>query len=338
MPKIFGRDSTAYDENLKGLEISGGEDCAIAFNLRNDERVSEKRAQEFFSLGDGRQLHPALKKYFETRVRDTPHPDFANKDISADNYYPANPLGFHRPLGDCPLVRLICVNGLYAPVFRVAREHRLRPFNDLPEQTEFESTWLNQQFADPATASSFLKACLAAMKLWRQEKNVYNPAWVTRWDRFERILPGGPKRWLEALGVRLDVPMWVFLLRYPAQRAGALIRPTILDSGKKACHFPTPIENVPPERGGHPVDLGPLQGGGLLPEYLHEDISYEPEDLLIEGEFRYGRSDSSESALGTLRRRHYERLRTEYTDAPLKHWTSRYLCASCEALTETSGM
>lgn len=165
---------------------------------------------------------------------------------------------------------------------------------------------------------SFIEAVFSVLRYSRKTGGPFNPTWVTAWEKFEPYIgsfkAGGmytADRWNQVVGVGTTGNQWQIVLKYPARKAGMIFRPTQLDGGFYAYHFPSPV-TAGMGLGGHPMDLsGPGPTQGLLPEYIHEQI--EPDIRYWEDAGRLiGRTAGEPYSLTRLRRRHYERLKGHY--------------------------
>ena len=279
------------------------------------------------------RLKAALKKYVTEKVRSSLPAEgvggWGGGNLVAD---------CGSPNGDCSdgfnvnvdLVNLLNLTKL-REVLLVARNEnpeRWLPLYDVVEATD--EAWrvkinrkLEGKDPDSKEVKDFVEAVLDVINYNRVErKQPFNPTWVTTWDHFAEILPAAEtNRWNHSLGVRTEGHDWQIILRYPAKDAGRLYRPTQLETGYNAYHFPSPPTRV--AVGGHPMDLSAssrTQTKNLFSEYIHGQIELKVEYWVNAGRL-IGRTDYSEYHLPRLRKLHYQRLNIEYGD--IGQWMQR---------------
>jgi len=325
MPEpVFGRYGDLWgDQVLRDWQDSGNEALrAMAVNTRYDGRVTPAREAAFRAFApqvSDKTLRNAFKDYFEARVRHERNPDFL-EPLNQENIATL----YRRPVS---LARVVILNGL-VPVYQAARQTNevFRRFPTRPTE-ETVGDWLDNELRDrpEATRRSFVEATLQEMGRARL-RQPFQPAWATLWDHFLLYASLTPEHWLEALGITWEArdpgnpePLWVVVLKYSVGEAGTLVRPTQLDAGWNAAHFPTPKElpakngerpmELPADRGGHPVDYGPDVPGDFIPaEFIHAEITHSPDHF-----HRIGRiEDAQPGGLATRRRVHHLRLRKFY--------------------------
>src|SRR4029077_447694 len=127
----------------------------------------------------------------------------------------------------------------------------------------------------PEKISAFVEQTLKVIGAKLDKDEPFNPTWAVLWNDLEMSLDNPPEQWLEVLGVpKQESGRWLVALRYTVGEAGTLARPTLLDAGWNAYHFPSPPQ-APPRYGGHPMNLGDHVQAKRLPwEYVHSQISF----------------------------------------------------------------
>ena len=313
MPRLNCADCDRYLVDWQ----NGGDQAlrAMGVNLLYNDRISAQRSAIFHKYVTPSCLPEALqrefKKYHEERVRRRRDPDFILAYLNGNNLVTA----YRRPT---PLIRVLVLNGL-GDVFQAAsqRNQIFEYFPTKPTEDKI-SAWLDEELLgqNDAKTRQFVAAVLGEMDAERK-KRAFQPVWTTLWDHFVTLEKEPPERWMEALGISWEPPepiagkpvaRWVVLLRYTAGEAGTLVRPTQFDAGWYAAHFPSP-EGADISLGGHPVDLGKaVLPAGLLPEFLHLEITHKPDHY-----YRIGRTENpARSGLPLRRHLHHQRLREAY--------------------------
>lgn len=320
---VFGRNSkphpydAAIDEWLHSAEP---EERAMARNLMHDHRISKAREQEFDRLVDRPcntvNLQRAIKKYFEKKVRTRTLPDYVYKRVNANNLLTGKDEILPYIHKDVKLVRVLDLNGLRR-VFQWAKSKRRwgESFEKFPRRPNDATIakWLDEKLQGSIEnqIERFVGTVLDVMNDYRRE-HPYQPTWATTWTAFEPYLEDEPDRWLQVLGMAKVPPRWLILLKYTVREAGTIARPTQLDAGWYAYHFPSPPQ-APLGVGGHPMDLRISRKlRCLLPEYIHKQISHPLEHWKDVGS-RIGRATAPNlEALAEQRKVHHELLTTRY--------------------------
>lgn len=226
---------------------------------------------------------------------------------------PARPKGSH--LGDRTLVNLMKVRPLLLGLpTDPGVERSLEQLLLGGKVTERSlDTWFENP---PVPLETVKRVVLDLYNRYRAKRHV----WVADAEQFDRVaLPHQPDTWLPAVGLPLPAPHpdsphrrdLLLQFRYPAKAVPALARPTQLESGWFAYHFPSP-PSAPAEAGGFSLNLGPFHGTRtLVSEYVHEQIDLDP-DWLQHAQF-LGTESSPESKLRQLRISHHELLGRHYS-------------------------
>ena len=333
----------------------GNYDCrTMGWNLYHDRRISADRFAAFTeyqrrnrtNIICGASMSHAVNNYHQDRVNKTSAPDFLDPDLNKNNFHDARPSGLPALHGSKLLVRVLNLSGLNG-VYSAAKQAKIAGFDGFgkplkqqrttgqPPVTEYRSTldWLDEKlgiFQQPSAqfdirrlaSHRFLHALLEFKNKFRHA-TPFQPVWATVWADFslrEWIMPA---RWPQMLGVSsnpLD-PTWLLLLRYPVREAGSLVRPTQLDSGWYAGHFPTPPPtHTPPPTSltGHPMDLdAATRPRRHLPEFIHQEVDHFSHHLIACARV----PACPPPALPPPQIRHYHLLARDYNDVPV--WTER---------------
>ena len=197
---------------------------------------------------------------------------------------------------------------------------------DYSQVNDFLGTRLN----DSVLKEPFLKALFRACTRYRNriEERVH-PTWVAEWKSLEPFLdPNKPERWLRAVGVPRDCPVWLAVLRYPVEdskREIRLFRPTQLDAGWYAHHFPSPPQAVL-SSGGHTMFLREFDHGGkeeinrLVSEFLHAQVDFTIGDWHRGGSLVAFTHQSVTGVLEEQRKAHWLLLQASYGAVGVRGW------------------
>lgn len=348
MPPVFGRNNKPhpYDKAIaEWLAIPTLGYCAMARNLMHDHRVSEAREKVFdeFAATMARrrgssafagnpptreELEKAIVDYFEEKVRNRHLPHYVYGAINSNNLIVGNGSvssqgrqSSYPPNRDVKLVRVLDLTGL-GSVFQWAKRKNtwrklLARFPNCPPSRikphdEAITSWLDEKLerGSERQIEGFIASVLKILNEYRQDQ-AFQPTWATTWSAFEPNAEQGPDRWLQVLGMAKHSPRWVMLLRYKVREAGTIARPTQLDAGWYAYHYPSPPQ-APLAIGGHPMDLGSRRAGQLLPEYIHKQIGHKIDHWFDSGR-KIGKTTQPVTAnLVDLRRAHHELLVSKY--------------------------
>jgi len=278
--KLFGRlasdglaDLAALAEGLVGT--GNDHDHAAAINFIHDRRVSETRAAHFGrwcrESGNAADLVLAAEEYLREQVHKDPNTTFLHEDNG--NNIVETPNG--SIADEEPLATVLDLTGL-AAVLRAGRLAGLPDLQTLPAAATITDEQINQFFEDrlrnpdPEIRDRTVDAILQAVYLSER-----HPTWAARWDRFIGRIDATPESWLEAVGVpRATYPRWILVLRYTADEAQQLVRPTQLEAGWFGYHFPSPPAGSA-DAGGHAMSLGERDGNlrlPILPELVHARV------------------------------------------------------------------
>ena len=317
--KLFNRAGALADTYSTGLEVLIRRDQwhrAVGVNVRLDHRVTPEREREFAAFvadpHGADEILNGIETYFDERIRTTKTPDFVVPSLNESNLV-SGKFGHAVLHKDLELVRILDLTGLDR-VYQWAK-HALGMFRDLPGRLTDDTLadWLENHLAN--RHRSFIEDVLRALSE-RSKLFAFQPCWVTTWDAFEPILTEAPEKWLTSLGVyRPAAGRLLILLRYPVRDAGTVARPSQLDAGWYAHHFPSP-PSVHLGLGGHPMDLS-CSSGILFPEFIHEEIDYTIEYWDRTGQSVGKTSSPSPRNLGDQRSHHHTMLHVVYGDAVL---------------------
>jgi hypothetical protein len=312
---LFGRDSEhRYDAALR--EWLAHKSCdrrAMARNLISDHRVTAARAEIFGNFVATEctcsALSSALIQYKTQRVRRPDIPDFANEEINGSNVLCGGSSGAHNIPKDASLAQLINLNGL-EPVYRWAKRKGMPGFERFTRPgTSGLEQFLLEEVAEPA---GFVDRVLTTLNAYSGEIK-HHPSWVTYWEDLEPHLAGSADRWAHLLGLDFEAGDFVIVLRYPVRRAGTVARPTQLDAGWDANHFPSPPCSVI-GTGGHPLDLHDTDNVRvmLLPEFVHQQVDYFVSDWIAAGSRIERTRGEGLCSLELARERHHRLLVSVY--------------------------
>ena len=307
---------------------------AVARNLLAEHRLSADRFKGFTAFaGDMpafEQVHLALERYQTDQVRPLSGAGIEPAYERDDNAENRITLGKGMHVGT--VLNLTRLDNVYREGWSTFRIPQFEKYvQTSPRGAEQVNDFLNDRLTDAAQREPFLEAILLALSRFRKSKRIaaqrVRPTWVAEWDSLRPFLePDKPERWLQAVGVPSDDPAWVAVFRYPVWRRGKpmiLYRPTQLDAGWYAHHFPSPPA-APLESGGYAMYLRqhsepPSEPSGWIREYLHRQIDFSIEQWRDAGSLlrmvrRVG------GALDDQRRHHWQRLQEKYGTPQILGW------------------
>lgn len=341
---VFGRGSGsgyAYDAALEEwrawAEADPCERGAMVCNVRHDHRVSEERAEHFDRVmgrpRGGRAVRHALSDYHLRHVRHPTQladgarepPDFLDSRFNAANILEPNP--------DIPLGTVLDLSRLGA-VFRWAGRERLDGFEEFPDNDSVPTglnAWLTARLEPPEAREAWIQRILDVVDRSSIDQAPYHPTWCTLWSHLDPHLRNGADTWAGALGLpcgdaqgtdRGAVPHWLIVLKYTVRQAHRLCRPTILDVGWGAYHFPSPPK-LPRVSGGVVMDVRPDPPQAVqLPEYIHAQIPFRISYWIAGGRLCQPTSGAAPANLCSLRSRHHGLLADRYGADDVNAWMS----------------
>ena len=329
---VFGRfrRGHALDAALEELADSPDErDKAFVCNFRYDCRVTIARDDAFtrdvtaHSGAGGLLFLDRYRDYFNAHVGNSADPDFLDPRLNGDNLVGAVPRTRE-------LVRILDLS-------KAGHAIQLAPRGDpdwfdkpLPSTAPSAVVaWMSDVVSrvrapgDKALRKDremrFVSWLLAAMNDQRSRnadkagERLFEPAWATTWDAFRSYSYREPTRWAQVLGLPFVVDeTWILALRYRLPETVALVRPTVLDAGQNAAHYPSPL-SAPLEAGGHPMDLGATcSRNKLLPEYIHRQIDHTGAHYVPDSLRQVEAAGFQWPRLPLLRAIHYRKLTSQY--------------------------
>ena len=299
---------------------------AISGNLLSEHRVSESRFHSFAAHViaapdnsiDLSAIESAVTAYQRQRV---------TVPRSAQPAYEASDNDNNRIAPDpsrelCSVIDLTRTAGVYEEA-RLEGLDGFARFDASPGDRAAVNLFLQDEFA--ARGAPFIGDVFRALRWYRlARRNVLYPFWAADWKSIAAYLnPPSPNRWLDAVGVAKDAPVFLAVVRYRLPDDVALYRPTQLDAGWYVYHFPSPPGPLP-VAGGFTMDLHAASAPGqqLVEEYVHREIDFAVGDWLGAGELAgLATAFAAANNLDTLRSRHWDRLSEKY--APLDSWMKK---------------
>jgi hypothetical protein len=287
---------------------------AVAYNVMADHRVTRDREDLFLALAaraGAADVERLVREYFERRVRQRHLPDYVYDRINGDNILTDTAWRGGLIGKNMELVRIVNLNALW-PVYENAPASL-----HLPRKSTDVRNWLDHIYhSSLRTQELWVGRILEGLHLHRR-RSPFQPTWATSWWRFKTSVlddPGShPGKWAERLGVHVSgCPKWFIVLRYTVREAGTVARPTQLDAGFYAYHFPSP-RAAPRVQSGHPMDLAvPCRTISLLPEFIHKQIDH-PIEHWRNGLPSVGRVDAATSNdIASQRGSHHALLASHY--------------------------
>jgi hypothetical protein len=305
---------------------------AVGLNLLYDHRISSERARRFISflgpllsLVTPQTLVQALADYRREWVAQLPEETFDHDQENRENCVYDDGLTVRLP-SDYELAHVCNVTQSLLRIADPAVKRQV-PRLGLPGGT-FASprdvdVFVRQRVSDPLAANEFVENFLLLLDINRRRRP-WHPIWVTNWDSFVRNIDNGrPESWPETVGLPIQSePTWLLVLRYSVGEAKRRIyRPTQLEAGAFAWHFPSPISGIPPLRGGHPMNLtSPTASGSVVSEFVHAQIRFEPEYYIRAGPLFRRSGVETRGNLMAHRRLHHLALCEEYGSTQVTNW------------------
>ena len=181
------------------------------------------------------------------------------------------------------------------------------------------NAFLKARLEDAGGPAGFLESVFEAMAWYRCNVGpLIRPTWAAEWNSTAPYLQSGdPARWLEAVGVPKDYAVWIAVVRYRPKVA--VYRPTQLDAGWYAHHFPSPPRaNL--SDGGFAMYLRSIDAAattGLVSEYIHRQVDFTlPDWNRAGGLVGFVEKPNRGESLAQLRDQHLGILKREYGDDP----------------------
>jgi hypothetical protein len=304
----------------------------MARNLLCEHRLSLERFSAFSAfagkLAAFEQIHRALEEYQEEvrpAIKTGLQPAYARAD-NANNMVEL-PKG-SRVGTVLDLTRLGRIYAEAKATFRLA-EFRSYTATD-PRNYSDVNEFLAGQLDNPARREPFLKALFGAWARYRRRiEDRLHPTWAAEWGSLRPFLdPGSPRRWLQAVGVPRDGGVWLAILCYPLKdkkREIKLFRPTQLDAGWYAHHFPSPPDAVL-SLGGHTMFLNRGNGtverapGALVSEYLHAPVDFSIRDWHAAGGLVGFTGQPIGGMIEKEREAHWLLLQSFYDSGRIREW------------------
>ncbi len=312
---------TLLDMCLSGCDLPSR---AMARNLLAEHRLSEQRYLEFSpNSGDFTSfvaVRKALEEYQLSHVRPL------LKDKLAPVYARLGNVSNEVNLGpDARLGTVLDLTGLGRVYAEAKSTFKMPQFSTYEVTDPSSGTQINDflaiQFSNPVRREAFLEAIFKALALYRRQIELrILPTWAVEWNSIVQYLDSNaPKSWLQAVGVPKDNPVWLTVISYPVSRLQSsnvkLVRPTQLDAGWYAHHFPSPPQ-VAPAKGGHTMFLDLCDGRQAFPppvsEYIHEQVDFRIGDWVSGGKLLGFSVQSISGALDKQRRQHLGFLESVY--------------------------
>jgi len=307
---------------------------AVARNLLAEHRLCADRFGKFAGYaGDLRtfdEVQQAVERYHKEQVRPLSSAGILPAYERTENQENLVTLAKETHVGT--VLNLTRLDSVYREGWNTFRIPAFENYAQTdPRGAQQVNDFLGDRLGDAGRRESFLEAILLAFRRSRASKRIaaqrIRPAWVAEWESLLPFLePDKPERWLQAVGVPSDDPAWVAVFRYPAWRRGKqlpLFRPTQLDAGWYAHHFPSPPA-VPLASGGYSMYL--QQDGepssapvGWVSEYLHRQIDFSMPHWRGGGSL-IGMARRVGGSLDEQRRHHWQKLQDKYGGPEILGW------------------
>jgi hypothetical protein len=302
---------------------------AMAANLLADHRIPPDRLSRLADLAgvldQAHAIRDSLRRYQTAEVRPLKTSDVKPAYLRGDNT--SNRVDPPPRTFVATLLDLTRLGHIYAD----AAARRVPAFRRFAVTDPRDHTQVNDfigpRLSDPAQRRTFLGAILRARSYYRKSRDErIHPTWVAEWSSLEPYLdPDRPEEWLRAVGVPREHQIWLAVFKYRASRT-QLFRPTQLDAGWYAHHFPSPPQHPPPG-GGLSMYLSSstapaAAGPGLVEEYLHQEIDYRIQDWVAGGQ-RLRLAGPTGGDLADQRTTHWRLLQDRFGEASIRAWMNK---------------
>jgi hypothetical protein len=183
--------------------------------------------------------------------------------------------------------------------------------------------FLRGKLRDNGKKTQFVIQFLELLREFRQAVQ-WHPIWAASSREFQQAsIDNIAESWFETVGIpcNTDPPPWLLILQYPSELPLQIFRPTQLEAGAFAYHFPSP-DCIPPDTGGLCMHLGDSvsQSGILVPEFIHNECDFKLDHWRDGGE-RLGRASATLSrSVMRFRARHHALLCEKYTEEAIRAW------------------
>jgi hypothetical protein len=298
----------------------------VAWDLLHDHRISARRATHWEGHADaalGYSLEAAIRVYFDlvlNRPQETYRSTLNTTNIPSisDSELPAP--------GKMLVQVLDLTNRRSMAIWQFGKDLGFTPLGGLdlsrPDTlaADLDDLLSKMPLADQVP---LMDAFFAAQRLHLEGGNAQGPVWVALWDDWrDRIDPNEPESWAGTVGLSKEAVGRCFaVLKYPARRAGVLVRPTQLEASWYGRHFPSPPACAL-GTGGRIMRGDPARTVPPLREYIHAPILWSVQDwLLSDIPVRSTRAKvGSVSSLRADRAAHWQALGVEVGTAELTSW------------------
>ncbi len=162
------------------------------------------------------------------------------------------------------------------------------------------------------------------LALYNRYRRFYprHPVWAADAQQFDQVASGA-ETWLAAVGLPLPPKADCILqFRYPVSAVPVLARPTQLEAGWFAYHFPSPPCALP-EDGGYTLNLIASRLSApavLVNEFIHEQIDLGPRYFHAYGIAGPLDPKKQEAEIPERRLSHHRILRERYSDSEINSW------------------
>ena len=324
MPNIFHRfPGGDYDQALDDLTTSRtAYERAMGRNVVHDPRVPTLRKQRFDSSFSRapvtvedlkHQMSPDYMPWLE---------HYRDRNLNQYNLVPLATGEKDGLLKSDRLVHALKFNRRTLDYLRDAHNEDPGYFAAFPDTPDayIPAEWFERKLEDPDQRETFITAALRALNDFRDPTP---PVWCTTERDFRSHFNKSADRWLELLGVATPQrATWVILVLYHVWEAQRLFRPTVLESGWYAQHFPSPPNGTSPTKdGGFTMDLG-AASTELLREFVHSPVALQARHWRDTGQHCRQASGGTKE-LTAQRSAHYRLLIDEFGETEIMNWMSQ---------------
>jgi len=260
----------------------------VAWNLLHDHRIARPRSEEWEQAVAAplRRSLEAAFRFYSDRIADSPSATYLDGRANAVNLLRASAPDV--PTGAEQLVHVLdLTNRTSRSVWQLGKDSGIDGLTNLDlADAKSLSESLAQQLAGRLVSQQLplMRAFFRARELHVESGEPHPPVWVALWRNWSLTVEfAQAESWGDAVGIsKPKEGCWLAVLKYPASRAGRLVRPTQFEAGWFGRHFPSPRVCTLGSGGRlvHGLVSGVVPTGDCLWEYLHRPIPWSEHDWL----------------------------------------------------------
>lgn len=264
-------------------------------NFAHDGRVCEAFRLALLALIEGRNgttpredflAFQALAKRFEGEIRSRPLATFCSSSYNRPNLLDEAEAGTEHGVTVVNLSKmLVAATSLGSKDLPQQAVHAVNAsLSPLGLSTSASLLSIRERLERIDFNEARMRVAVLLLQRTMAEHLPRHPVWVASFTEFEELVDWTkPGSWLEAVGLPaprgLEERRFLVVLKYNLGDLPVLVRPSQVEAGWFAFHFPTPSA-MPVSKGGRTMRLGGVswdrrKGDSLLvPEFIHEQVPF----------------------------------------------------------------